>query len=29
MYLGEMNRFLLLSGGNASLEWTGAEEDRT
>jgi hypothetical protein len=29
MYLGVLNRFLLLSGGNASLEWTGPEEDRT
>ena len=29
MYLGELNRFLLLSGGNASLEWTGPEENRT
>jgi hypothetical protein len=29
MYLGELNRFLLFSAGNASLEWTGPEEDRT
>jgi hypothetical protein len=29
MYLGELNGFLLLSGGNASLEWTGPEENRT
>ena len=29
MYLGELNRFLLFSGGNASCEWTGPEEDRT
>ena len=29
MYLGELNRFLLLAAGNASLEWTGLEENRT
>jgi hypothetical protein len=29
MYLGELNRFLLFSAGNASLEWTGPEENRT
>jgi hypothetical protein len=29
IYLGELNRFLLFSAGNASLEWTGAEVDRT
>jgi hypothetical protein len=29
MYLEEMNRFLLFSAGNASLEWTGPEENRT
>ena len=28
MYLGELNRFLLFSAGNASLEWTGPEENR-
>ena len=28
MYLEEMNRFLLFSAGNASLEWTGPEENR-
>ena len=27
--LGELNRFLLFSAGNASLEWTGPEVDRT
>ena len=29
MYLGELNRFLLFSAGNASLEWTGPQVDRT
>jgi hypothetical protein len=29
LYLGEVNRFLLFSAGNASLEWTGPEENRT
>jgi len=29
MYIGELNRFLLFSAGNASLEWTGPEVDRT
>ena len=29
MYLEELNRFLLFSAGNASLEWTGPEIDRT
>src|ERR1700674_3804837 len=29
MYLGELDRFLLFSAGNASLEWTGPEENRT
>jgi len=29
IYLGELNRFLLFSAGNASLEWTGPEENRT
>ena len=29
MYLGELNTFLLLSAGNASLQWTGFEENRT
>jgi hypothetical protein len=29
MYLGELNTFLLFSAGNASLEWTGFEENRT
>jgi hypothetical protein len=29
MYLGELNRFLLFSAANASLEWTGPDENRT
>ena len=29
IYLEELNRFLLFSAGNASLEWAGPEEDRT
>ena len=29
MYLGDLNGFLLFSAGNASLEWTGPEENRT
>jgi hypothetical protein len=29
MYLGELNRFLLFAARNASLEWTGPEENRT
>jgi hypothetical protein len=29
MYLGEMNRFLLFSAGEVSLDWTGPEENRT
>ena len=29
MYLGELNTFLLFSAGNAALEWTGLEVDRT
>lgn len=29
MYLEELNRCLLFSSGNASLEWTGPEENRT
>ena len=29
MYLGEMNRFLLFSAGEATLDWTGLEENRT
>jgi len=29
MYLEQLNRFLLFAAGNAALEWTGPEEDRT
>jgi hypothetical protein len=29
MYLGELNTFLLFSAGDASLEWTGPEVNRT
>jgi hypothetical protein len=29
MYLRELNTFLFFSAGNASLEWTGPEENRT
>jgi len=29
MYLGELNTFLRFSAGNAALEWTGPEENRT
>jgi hypothetical protein len=29
MYLEEMNSFLLFAAGNASLEWTGPEQNRT
>jgi hypothetical protein len=29
MYLGELNTFLFFSAGNAELEWTGPEVNRT
>ncbi len=29
MYLEGLNRFLLFAAGNASIEWTGPEENRT
>jgi hypothetical protein len=29
MYLEDLNRFLLFAAGEASLEWTGPEENRT
>jgi hypothetical protein len=29
VYLGEMNRFLLFSASEATLEWIGPEENRT
>jgi hypothetical protein len=29
MYLEELKRFLLFAGGDASLEWTGPEENRS
>jgi hypothetical protein len=29
MYLADLNRFLLFAAGDAELEWTGPEENRT